>query len=246
MNDDVLWLITARAGSKSIRDKNIKLLDSIPLINFRIKSALSIANKEDIWVSTNSEEYAEIAKKAGATVPFLRPENLAGDSASSNDVVLHAMEFAEKKGLNYSIIGLLEPTSPFVYFEDLKKAINILKNNHEAGGIVACKETRPNTFFIQDDAEYLEILSLRLENQTNLGRQEFGKQITPSGGFYISRCLDFKLKKSFYTPTTLAYILPDECTLEIDEPIDWDWAEFLVQKKLVDLNKIYRNDYINR
>ena len=71
MINDILWLIPARSGSKSIIDKNVRILNNIPLINYRIKSALSISKKENIWVSTDSEEYSEIAKKAGATVPFL-------------------------------------------------------------------------------------------------------------------------------------------------------------------------------
>ena len=203
MGKDILWIIPARAGSKSIINKNIKLLNNIPLIEYRIKSALTIAEENQVWVSTDSNEYASIALKAGAKVPFIRPDYLSNDTASSNDVVLHAINFAEKSGLKFNFIGLLEPTSPLVYFSDLLNALNSLKKNKDASSIVAVEETRPNTFFIQNESEYLSELAKRFSSKENLGRQEFKKQITPSGGFYISRWDDFKLSKTFYTEKTL-------------------------------------------
>ena len=197
MGKDILWIIAARSGSKSIINKNIKLLNNIPLIEYRIKSALSIAEKNQVWVSTDSNEYASIAIKAGAKVPFIRPDYLSNDTASSNDVVLHATNFAEKSGLKFNFIGLLEPTSPFVYFSDLLNSLNTLKKNKDASSIVAVEETRPNTFFIQNESEYLSELAIRLTGNENLGRQEFKKQITPSGGFYISRWNGWVIKCFF-------------------------------------------------
>jgi CMP-N,N'-diacetyllegionaminic acid synthase len=239
MINDILWLIPARSGSKSIIDKNVRILNNIPLINYRIKSALSISKKENIWVSTDSEEYSEIAKKAGATVPFLRPKNLASDSSSSIDVVLHAMELAKIRGLNFSMIGLLEPTSPFVYYNDLINAYSKLKNNENAESIVAVKETRPNTFFIQEENEFLDTISQRMEKIKYLGRQFFKKEITPSGGFYISKWNNFLNNKTFYTKRTLSFTLPEESSLEIDEPMDWNWAEYLIKNNIVDIKKLW-------
>jgi len=240
MGKDILWIIPARSGSKSIINKNVKLLNNIPLIEYRIKSALTIAEEDQVWVSTDSNEYASIAMEAGAKVPFIRPEYLSNDTASSNDVVLHAIDFAEELGLKFDFIGLLEPTSPLVYFSDLLDALNALKKNKNASSIVAVEETRPNTFFVQEESEYLSELAKRLRTKEKLGRQEFKKQITPSGGFYISRWYDFKLNKTFYTEKTLPYMISDECSLEIDEPFDWVLAEFLIKEKNVDINKIFK------
>ena len=173
MGKDILWIIPARSGSKSIINKNIKLLNNIPLIEYRIKSALTIAEENQVWVSTDSNEYASIAIKAGAKVPFIRPDYLSNDTASSNDVVLHAINFAEKSGLKFNFIGLLEPTSPLVYFSDLLNSLNILKKNKDASSIVAVEETRPNTFFIQNESEYLSELAKRFSSKEYLGRQEF-------------------------------------------------------------------------
>jgi CMP-N,N'-diacetyllegionaminic acid synthase len=240
MNNDILWLIPARSGSKSIKDKNIKALHKIPLLNYRVKSALSFSKNENVWISTDSEEYAKIAINAGATAPFIRPENLSSDTSSSSDVVLHAMMTAQKMGLNYSFIGLLEPTSPFVYYQDLINAYLQLKNNSNSESIVAVKETRPNTFFIQEENEYLTAISQRIMKADKVGRQFFNKEITPSGGFYISKWDKFLISKTFYTEKTLSYMLPEESSIEIDEAMDWTWAEFLIKEQIIDFHKLWR------
>lgn len=238
---NILWLIPARSGSKSIPNKNVKFLNDEPLINLRIKNALSISSTSDVWVSTDSMEYSLIAMKAGATVPFLRPANLAADSSSSNDVVLHAMEYAKLNDKKYDYIGLLEPTSPFIYYADLIKAVNQLEANVDATAIVAVKESRPNTLFIQDKSKYLDSLAIRMKEYKNHGRQRFNTQITPSGGFYIASWQSFLKSKTFYTKYTIPYMVPDECSLEIDEPIDWIWAEFMIKENIIDLRKVFKS-----
>lgn len=240
LTERILWLITARSGSKGIPNKNIKDLCNMPLLAYKIKTALSISSSVDIWISTDSDKYANLAKEYGATVPFLRPEDLASDNASSMDVVLHAMKFAENLGKQYDYIGLLEPTSPFVYYDDIKSAVTQLSTHDSAKAIVAVKETRPNTFFIQEESEFLDVMSKRMDEVKSLGRQFFRKEITPSGGFYISRWDAFIENKTFYTEKTLQYLLPDESTLEIDEIIDFDWAEFLVKNNKIDFKRLFK------
>lgn len=234
MKKKVLWLITARSGSKSIPDKNIRLLGGRPLMSYRIESVRGTHVSGDIWVSTDSKKYAEIAKEYGAETPFIRPDYLATDEASSMDVVLHAMEYAVSLNEKYDYIGVLEPTSPFVQSYDLDKAIELLSKDKNATAIVATKESRPNRIFIQKEDSYLRELANNLKTLKKLGRQSFGKEITPSGGFYISKWDAFLESKSFYTESTLSYLLDDISGLEIDEPLDWEFAEFIVVKKMFD------------
>ena len=229
-NKKILWVITARSGSKSIPNKNIKILGGNPLIKYMIESALNTNVSKDVWVSTDSKEYAKIALKFKAEIPFIRPSNLATDDASSFDVVLHAMEHANKIGLEYDFIGHLEPTNPFIKSVHLENALFLLENTKYASSVVATVETRTNTIFIQDDSKYLKTLAKRLNNLRKLGRQNFKKEITPSGGLYISKWNEFLRNKSFYTQKTLSFEVDNIAGLEIDEPIDWELAEFIMNK----------------
>ena len=227
----ILWLITARSGSKSIKNKNIKILDNKPLLAYRIISAKHSKYNSEIWLSTDSNEYAEIGKYYGASIPFMRPKHLSDDDSSSIDVVIHAMNYAESQNYKFDLIGLLEPTSPFVKTRHLDEAIKKLTEEPQANSIVAVKESRPNTLFIQDDHKFLTTIAQNLKKIKALGRQQFSKQITPSGGFYISRWEYFKKHKTFYTNRTLGFQLDEISGLEIDENYDWMLAEFIKKNK---------------
>jgi len=233
-----LWLITARSGSKGIPNKNIRLLGNFPLLSYRIRAALSFANPEDVWISTDSEEYATIAKKAGASAPFIRPVELAQDKSSTNDVVLHAMDWAEKSGKKYAAIAVLEPTSPFICASHLKEASEKLLSTSLAEAIVAVREAKPCAYDIQEDSEFLVTLAKRIKEQKLTRRQDHGREITPSGGFYISKWEEFRKNKSFYSERTLAYTVPEICGLEIDSTLDWLWAEFIIGRKLITVDEI--------
>lgn len=230
-----LWLVTARAGSKSILDKNVRLLGGRPLLAHRILSALEIAPPEDVWISTDSAEYARIAESFGARVPFLRPAELASDAAKSADVAVHAMRWAEKEGRRYDAIAILEPTSPFVTSAELAQGVSMLFADPQADAVVATRLVRPSTFFVQPESLYLDKLARNIASQGALRRQDEKPDITPSGGFYIARWDFFLEKRTFYTEKTLSCLVPDLHGLEIDEPTDWAWAEFLVERRLVPL-----------
>ena len=231
----VLWLITARSGSKGIPNKNIKILGGKPLLAHRILNTPPLNGGSNLWLSTDSIEYAKIAKSFGCKVPFLRPENLSDDNSSSVDVVLHAMGYAESHGMCFDYIGLLEPTSPFISGVDLELALKDLESDINADSIVAVRESRPNTAFVQDEDKYLGLIANNIKEFSQLGRQNFKRQITPSGGFYIARWNKFKEAQSFYTPNTLAYMVDEESGLEIDEPLDWLIAEAIIAHRM---NKI--------
>lgn len=236
MTKKVLWLIAARSGSKSIPNKNIALLGGHPLLSYRIHTAKNTNCNNEIWISTDSIEYADIAIKYGAKAPFLRPKELADDFSNSTDVVNHAMEFAQQNCFTFDFVGLLEPTSPFITTVQLEQAIQNLKNEPEADSIVAVRESRPNTLFIQDEKKYLDQIAKEIENIKRIGRQNFSKQITPSGGFYISRWDSFLEQRSFYTCKTLGFLVDNISGLEIDEPIDFSFANFLIETNIINID----------
>lgn len=214
----------------------------MPLLAYRIKNATAFAAGEDVWISTDSREYADIAEKYGAHVPFLRPEELSGDLAKSVDVVLHAMAWAEKQGRTYEAIGLLEPTSPFVPSRELSAAATELLSDQMADAMVAVRQVRPSTFYVQEEGPYLDVLAKNIRQAGVLRRQDEKREITPSGGFYIAKWDRFKTEKTFYTEKTRSWLLEDQHSLEIDEPMDWLWAQFLWEKKVVTAESLWQTD----
>src|SRR5690554_4054145 len=118
----VLYIIPARGGSKGVPGKNIKLLGGKPLIYYSIEVARALAKDEDICVSTDDERIKEVVEKTGLKIPFIRPAELGTDSASTYDVLLHAINFYSAQGKEYDLIILLQPTSPLRKVEHVQKA----------------------------------------------------------------------------------------------------------------------------
>ena len=235
MKKTILWLIAARSNSKSIPNKNIKILGDLPLLAYRIKSAFESSLTSEIWLSTDSKQYANIAREYGASIPFMRPSSLSNDNSSSIDVVLHAMEYANNIGIKFELVGLLEPTSPFITSQILDNAVEYLLNDKSANSVIAVRENRPNSIFVQEQSTYLTDIANNLKKVSSLGRQGFAKQITPSGGFYISKWDSLLQEKSFYSDKTLGFFVDDIAGLEIDEPLDFEFAQFIIDRKLFNI-----------
>lgn len=230
---DFLFLIMARAGSKGVPDKNIYNLGGLPLIAYRILTAKNSTLSHDLVVSTDSAEYAAIANQYGARTPFLRPAVLASDTAKSTDACLHAIEWLEKnENVQYKYLCVLEPTGPFTKIEWIEEAIKKMVSK-QASGIVACRYTSPHTTFIQDEDDYLTEVYATVNGLNNLNRQNFKKQITPSGNFYISTIESFKKTKRLYNEDTMSFIVPEPYCLEIDTMLDLEWANYLIEKKII-------------
>lgn len=152
-----LFLIPARGGSKGVPGKNIRTLGGVPLIAHSVAAALAVADTpEDVVVSTDSEEIAGKAREAGARVPFLRPGELASDTAGSRDVMLHAADFLnEVEGRErYDTIVLLQPTSPFRNVEDIRKAMHLFEER-KPDMVVSVKQAASNPYYnaFECDAE---------------------------------------------------------------------------------------------
>jgi CMP-N,N'-diacetyllegionaminic acid synthase len=191
----VLWLVTARAGSRAIPHKNVADLGGHPLLAYRIAAARA-AGADEVWLSTDDEDYGAVGQEHGATVPFLRPPELASDTASSIDVVLHAIAEADAAGIGFDVVALLEPTSPFVRPATLAAAVERLAAEPLADAIVATRMVRPSTFYVQPAGDYLDTIARRLTRGT-VRRQDEPIEITPSGGFYIARRDVVEQRRSF-------------------------------------------------
>lgn len=225
----VLGIIPARGGSKGLPGKNIKLLNGLPLIAYTIKEALN-SRLEECIVSTDSEEIANLSKSYGANVPFIRPDEIATDIASSIDVVLHAINFMkENKKKEYDAIMLLQPTTPFRDSEDINKAIDLLTNS-EADSVISVTNvggTHPARMkFIVDgnliDPPFVE----EFEGQN---RQELKPMFIRNGGIYLTK-IETIIKGSFKGDVSKAFIMPEKKSVNIDNIDDFEFAEWLISK----------------
>ena len=220
-------LITARGGSKGIPRKNILPFAGKPLIHWTIQAAKKSKYIDLIFVSTDDQEIAEVSRKAGAVVPFLRPSYLANDFSPSIDTVIHTLnEFN-----NFDYIFLLQPTSPLRTNLDLDKSMELLINSNSES-LVSLSESQKhpalNFYINEDDKRIKQISNIPVPSQ----RQETQVSYTLNGAIYLSSTSSVMAKKTFLRESTIGYIMPIERSVDIDTQLDWEWGEFLVKRNL--------------
>ena len=180
-----LAVILARSGSKGLKDKNIKELSGKPLLVYTVEAALESGEYDLVHVSTDSEFYADIAKKYGADVPFLREADLSGDKASSWGAVRYVVSEYEKRGKYFDTISLLQPTSPLRDAEDIRKAFEIFEKKNATGVVAVC------------EVDHSPLACNTLPNDNSLNgfidinkvgrRQDMGVFYRVNGAIYIQR-----------------------------------------------------------
>jgi CMP-N,N'-diacetyllegionaminic acid synthase len=222
----LLFVIPARGGSKGIPDKNIKKLCGKPLIHYTIEIAKQIANNDDICVTTDSEKIKKVAEECGIKVPFLRPGHFATDEASTNDVILHALEFYKQQGKNYDAIVLLPPTTPLRQVRHVKEAIALF--NKELDSVVSVKETASNPYYVLFE-ENSEGFLKKSKEGTFLRRQDCPIVYELNGAVFVHNVnsllsqpiSDFKWIKK--------YVMEEIYSIDIDNMLDWNYTEFLIK-----------------
>lgn len=150
---NILVIIPARGGSKGIPGKNIKLLGGKPLIYYAIDVARAIVDDTHICVSTDDDQIIRVVEQYGLSVPFIRPTELATDTAGSYGVLLHALSFYESKGEHFDAVVLLQVTSPFRTVNHVREALNLY--NKDLDMVVSVKETDSNPYYLcfEEDTE---------------------------------------------------------------------------------------------
>jgi CMP-N-acetylneuraminic acid synthetase len=228
----ILGIIPARGGSKGIPSKNIKELDGMPLIAYTIKAALN-SNLTHVIVSTDSQTIADIAISYGANVPFLRPDNLATDTASSMPVAIHGLLEMEKLyECQYDAVMLLQPTTPFRTTEDINNAISLLieKETDSVISVVDVGGTHPAR--MKYLKEGLLIDPPFCEEKENQNRQELEPMFIRNGAIYLSK-RNVLLKGTYKGDSCAALIMPNNRSVNIDTIFDFEYAEWLKSSKKI-------------
>ena len=235
----VFYLITARGGSKGVPRKNIREINGLPLIAYKIIAAQKCKYEGRIIVSTDDKEIADIAKKYGAEVPFMRPDYLASDTASSMDVVSHAVEWLNNNDSEkYDYICLLEPSSPFTKASDLNNALDLITENN-ADVVLGMKEVEVAKCFIWplDDNGKLSYFYNAIKNLSGMRRQDQKTEYTMNGCLYIAKTDYFLEHKLFHAENSLPYLMPVEQSVEIDSMNDYYYAKYCAENGLIDLSE---------
>jgi CMP-N,N'-diacetyllegionaminic acid synthase len=182
-----LFLITARGGSKSIPDKNLKEFGGLSLIGFKAISAQRSKYCTRLMISTDSPEIQTVAREFGVEVPFTRPAELATDTASSVDVVAHAMEWVESEtDEKYDAVMLLEPSSPLTRTIDYDNAVELMLER-DANLVVGMREVPINSVYVgafEGQGRITEIID-KLREKPSYQRQDSEQEYTMNGGFYL-------------------------------------------------------------
>ena len=227
----IIALIPARAGSKGVKNKNIKNLLGKPLIYWTIDAAKKSKYIGRTIVSTDSEKIAEIARKFGAEVPFIRPKELSTDTAKSIDVILHAINFIQKnENLDDFIFIYLQPTSPLRTSKDIDAALEMFIKEKSLFLVSVCEaEHNPLWSLTVKDKKIDIFLGEKYLNENRQSLQSFYRL---NGAIYIGYSNGIKEKKTFITKDTLVYIMPQERSIDIDTELDFKIAEFLLQEAI--------------
>jgi len=227
-----LAIVPARGGSKGLVSKNIKKLCDKPLIAWSIEAGLKSKYIDEVVVSTDYQNIADIAKKYRANVPFLRPDYLSSDTATSFDAVEHAVDFyRDRLNKKFDYIVLLEPTSPLREDSDINLAIEKLLNSN-ADSIVGISKTEDqNPAFLIKQNKNGYISGYENKNMKVLRRQDIEDVYFFEGTIYISKTDVLLNKKTFYHDNTIGYEVPKYKSLEIDDIYDFIMVEAIMKYK---------------
>jgi pseudaminic acid cytidylyltransferase len=224
-------IITARGGSKRIPRKNIKPFLGKPIILYSIEAAISSGCFSEVMVSTDDDEIAEIARKAGAKVPFKRSTKNANDHATTADVILEVLNQYMELGANFDTACCIYPTAPFVNADKLKEAYRLLSKEGVKSVVPIVRFSFPILRSFKMENGYVK---MNWPEYLNTRSQDLPPAFHDAGQFYFFKIADFIKDKKVFTDCTLGMEMPESEVQDIDNEEDWKVAEikytFLLEK----------------
>lgn len=222
MKKSCVAIITARGGSKRIPRKNIKDFLGRPIIEYSIKAALESRIFDEVMVSTDDEEIAEIAKNAGAKVPFMRSEDTANDFATTADVIAEVLQQYKTNDVEFDYVCCIYPTAPFVTAKCLKEAMELLMNANSDSVVPVVKFGFPpqRGVIIQDGR-----VSFKWPEFALARSQDLESMYHDCGQFYCLNIESFEKQKCLVMANTMPYIREEKEVQDIDTMEDWYLAE---------------------
>lgn len=234
-------IIPARSGSKRIPNKNVRLLQGVPLIVYSVRTAAKSGLFDEIIVSTDSNDIAEIAHEAGAKVPSLRPKDISGDSSSDIEWMMHAMQkLIRKSPEEIEFIATLRPTNPLRTADSIAKAMELIKKNIWADSLRALKRVseHPGKMWIVNESN--EALPFMEQSEGTIATYDSPTQTLPKlwvqdASLEVARPNSIISTRSISGNRVISFEMPGYEGFDLNTESDWQYLEYLVEKKLVSL-----------
>lgn len=226
-NKGMLAVITARSGSKGLKDKNIKMLNGIPMMAYTVQAARGSGVFDQVMVSTDSVKYAEIAERFGASVPFLRSSETASDHATTRDVILEVFNQYERLGLSFDRFMILQPTSPLRTAAHIREALRIFDEKNAKGVISVC-EVDHSPLWCNTLPENGSLQGF-LDTPSNTRRQNLDTYYRINGAIYLFDVPYYMDHEEVYGSDVYAYIMDKHQSIDIDDQFDFMVAEAIMK-----------------
>lgn len=216
-------IIPARGGSKRIPRKNVKDFLGMPIIAYSIKAALESGVFDEVMVSTDDEEIAEVARRYGASVPFLRSDETSNDFATTADVINEVLARYKSGGDRFDVVACVYATAPFVTPERLRQASDILEKGTFDSAFTCVEFSYPVLRGLVIDGEGR--ISMKWPEYKDSRSQDLQKIYHDAGQFYFATIEAFRKANGFWGDNTAPIILSDLEVQDLDTPTDWALAE---------------------
>lgn len=225
-----LVIIPARGGSKGIPYKNIKPLAGVPLIHYSINVARTFTDDANICISTDSDKIIDCAGEIGLRVPFTRPESLAIDTAGTYEVLLHALDFYQKNGIQYDSVLLMQPTSPFRKAHHLQEIKALYNDTLDMVVSVGVSPYSPYfNIFEEDQQGYLQ----KSKSGPFKRRQDAPSSYFYNGSLYMINASSLQRQPLHEFKKVKKYVMDELHSQDIDSPLDWALCETILNQGLV-------------
>ena len=217
-----ICIITARGGSKRIPRKNVREFCGKPMLAYSVETAIKSGVFDDVMVSTDDEEIAEVARCYGAKVPFMRSMATSNDYATTADVLSEVLSEYEKRGIEFDAMCCLYPTAPFVRVSELREANAMIEAGATSVIPVTSFDFPPlRGFRVGEDGS----LEYAFPEYAQVRSQDLPEMVHDCGRFYFAKLDSFRKSRSFITEKTRMLRIPSSLVQDIDTPEDWEMAE---------------------
>lgn len=230
----MLAVIPARGGSKRIPRKNVQEVAGKPLIAHTIDQANEVEHFEEVIVSTDDEEIADVAESYGGSVPFRRPDELATDETPGHAVISHALEWFQERDREFESVCQLQVTCPLRTRTDVVGSIERF-TVAEAASLVSVSEYQSAPQFALTEAEDGTLVErfepAKVFTDEYIRSQDIDELLYPNGAIYLATVEAWRDHENFYTPNTIGYRMPPERSFDIDEAWELDLVECLLTQR---------------